>query len=38
VSCRVGFQQNLGQKSAVMDDPSCCQHNFLGPQYAATGT
>jgi hypothetical protein len=27
-----GFQQNLGQKSAVMDDPSCCQHNFLGHQ------
>jgi hypothetical protein len=26
VSCRVGFQQNLGQKSVV--DPSC-QHNFL---------
>jgi hypothetical protein len=37
VSCRVGFQQNLGQKSAVMD-PSCCQHNFLDHQYAATGT
>jgi hypothetical protein len=27
VSCRVGFQQNLGQKSVM--DPSC-QHNFLG--------
>jgi hypothetical protein len=29
VSCGVGFQQNLGQKSAM--DPSC-QHNFLGHQ------
>jgi hypothetical protein len=29
VSCRVDFQQNLGQKS-VMD--SSCQHNFLGHQ------
>jgi hypothetical protein len=26
VSCRVGFQQNLGQKGVM--DPSC-QHNFL---------
>jgi hypothetical protein len=30
LSCRVGFQQNLGQKS-VMDDHSC-QRNFLGHQ------
>jgi hypothetical protein len=30
VSCGVGFQQNLGQKS-VMLDPSC-QHNFGGHQ------
>jgi hypothetical protein len=32
--CHAGFvfQQHLGQKSAVMDDPSCCQHNFLGHQ------
>jgi hypothetical protein len=29
VLCRVGFLQNLGQKSAM--DPSC-QHNFLGHQ------
>jgi hypothetical protein len=29
VSCRVGFQQYLGQKSLM--DPSC-QHNFLGHQ------
>jgi hypothetical protein len=29
VSCRVGFQQNLGQKSVM--DPSC-QHNFWGHQ------
>jgi hypothetical protein len=29
VSCGVGFQQNLGQKSVM--DPSC-QHNFLGHQ------
>jgi hypothetical protein len=27
--CRVGFQQNLGQKSVT--DPSC-QYNFLGHQ------
>jgi hypothetical protein len=29
VSCGVGFQQNLGQKSVM--DPGC-QHNFLGHQ------
>jgi hypothetical protein len=29
VSCRVGFQQNLGEKSVM--DPRC-QHNFLGHQ------
>jgi hypothetical protein len=29
VSCRVGFQQNSGQKSVM--DPSC-QHNFRGHQ------
>jgi hypothetical protein len=29
VSCGVGFQQNLGQKSVM--DPSC-QHNFWGHQ------
>jgi hypothetical protein len=29
VSCRVGFQQNLGQKSVM--DPSC-HHNFWGHQ------
>jgi hypothetical protein len=29
VSCRVGFQQNLGQK--LVTDPSC-QHNFCGHQ------
>jgi hypothetical protein len=29
MSCRVGFQQSLGQKSVV--DPSC-QHNFLAHQ------
>jgi hypothetical protein len=29
VSCRVGFWQNLGQKSVT--DPSC-QHNFLDHQ------
>jgi hypothetical protein len=28
-----GFQQNLGQKSAVMDDLSCFQHNFPGHQH-----
>jgi hypothetical protein len=29
VSCGVGFQQNLGQKSVM--EPSC-QHNYLGHQ------
>jgi hypothetical protein len=30
VSCRVGFQQNLGQKSAMMY--RSCHHNFLAHQ------
>jgi hypothetical protein len=30
VSCRVGFQQILGQKSVM--DPISCHHNFLGHQ------
>jgi hypothetical protein len=29
VSCRVGFHQNLGQKSVT---DAICQHNFLGHQ------